>query len=259
MNTDHLSDKELVTRILSGHPDLFGPLVERHIRAAHAIAYARLGNTADAEDAVQEAFLRAYEKLATLRDPDRFAAWLLTIARHEAGRIGAKRNHAPFQSEESDSPDKSDPADAVYPDPAQHEMNTLLRGHVMRLPESAREVLLLHYFAGHSARDIAALLDLRRSAVLKRLQRAREQLAENMFHNLESARPSESSIARQITTIAALASAVPLATSASVSAAVIVGNAGRAGISALFPKAGTIAAAIAGMGFAAAVDRKSVV
>ena len=56
MNTSSLSDNELVTRILSGHPDLFGPLVERHIRATHAIAYARLGNASDAEDAVQEAF-----------------------------------------------------------------------------------------------------------------------------------------------------------------------------------------------------------
>ncbi len=222
MNISHLSDKDLVTRILSGHPDLFGALVERHIRAAHAIAYARLGNTTDAEDAVQEAFLRAYEKLATLRDPARFAAWLLTIARHEASRVAAKRfrnQHTDIdltaQYPESSFSESSDPEDisalqAAHPDPAQHEMNAILRDHVMRLPEPAREVLLLHYFAGHSARDIAALLDLRRAAVLKRLQRAREQLAETMLRDLKTARPSEASLSKQIVRIAALTTALAL-------------------------------------------------
>jgi RNA polymerase sigma factor (sigma-70 family) len=221
MNTSTFSDKDLVLRILSGHPDLFAPLVERHIRAAHAIAYARLGNASDAEDAVQEAFLRAYEGLASLRDPAKFAAWLLTIARHEAARVAAKRSHALAPSDRhldhtsnpSDSSSQSDWSDrssssTTQPDPAQREMNEILRGHVMRLPEPAREVLMLHYFAGHSAREIAALLDLRRAAVLKRLQRAREQLAETMLRDLEAARPTEASLTKQVAHIAALAATV---------------------------------------------------
>jgi len=231
MNTQNLPDRELVRRILSGHPDLFGPLVERHIRAAHAIAYARLGNAADAEDAVQEAFLRAYERLASLRDPEKFAAWLLTIARHEAARVAAKRN----RSQRLDAnlaprplpltPNDQDPSTlstasttstpSTTPDPAQHELNAILRDHVMRLPESAREVLLLHYFAGHSARDIATLLDLRRPAVLKRLQRAREALAETMLRDLEVARPSSEGFTKQAVRISGLVTALGLPASVS--------------------------------------------
>ncbi len=252
MNTSHLTDKELVTRVLTGHPDLFGPLVERHIRAAHAIAYARLGNTADAEDAVQEAFLHAYEKLATLRDPARFAAWLLTIARHEASRIAAKRNRAPLHSDQSNLSGESDPSDlsglstsSIHPDPAQHEMNAILRDHVMRLPEPAREVLLLHYFAGHSAREIAALLDLRRTAVLKRLQRAREQLAETLLRDLEAVRPSTESLAPQVARIVALAAAIKLT---GVSAAPVAAAAATFTLASLMTKVPVVATLIATAG-----------
>ncbi len=205
--TVRLSDQELVARILSGRPDQFGSLVERHIRAAHAVAYARLGNAADAEDAVQEAFVRAYERLGSLRDPSRFGAWLLTIARHEAARVAAKRNRT-VVSLSGDSSDLSEPA--IDPNPGQHELNALLREHVMRLPESSREVLLLHYFAGHSARDIAELLDLRRAAVLKRLQRAREALAETMLRDLEVGRPSSEDFSKQAVRITALVGALGL-------------------------------------------------
>lgn len=205
MGAHRFSDQELVVRILSGHPDQFGSLVERHIRAAHAVAYARLGNAADAEDAVQEAFLRAYERLGSLRDPSRFGAWLLTIARHEAARVATKRNRTVPLTEDTDPLEP-----ATDPNPGQHELNALLREHVMRLPESSREVVLLHYFAGHSARDIADLLDLRRAAVLKRLQRAREALAETLLRDLEVARPSSDDFAKQAVRITALVGALAL-------------------------------------------------
>jgi len=74
-----LTDEALVHQTLAGAQDAFAALVRRHRRAALARALAILGDPADADDIAQEAFVHAYEQLATCRQPARFAAWLLTI------------------------------------------------------------------------------------------------------------------------------------------------------------------------------------
>ncbi len=117
------SDKELVGQVLHGRTEAYAQLVERHLHGTHAIAYARAGNVPDAEDAVQEAFLRAFEKLRTLRDPAKFGSWLLTIARHEAVRLSTERNRAPGQSGPSDPSDPSN-LHSTHQDPAKLELNS---------------------------------------------------------------------------------------------------------------------------------------
>ncbi len=228
------SDQELVRQIRAGGRDAFSTLVERYIHSALAIARARLLNPADADDAVQEAFLRAYQRLATLRDPAKFGPWLLTIARHEAARLVVK-GRSTLGADPAATPD----ATTTESSPSQRELHVILREHVARLPEAARDVLLLHYFAGHSTREIAALLGLRQAAVLKRLQRAREHLAETMLRDLEAFRPNEASLRKQVVRIVALASAVSVQQ-------VAAGTAFTAAASLLFPKAGTIAAGLIG-------------
>ncbi len=237
------SDKELVGQVLHGRTEAYAQLVERHIHGAHAIAYARAGNVPDAEDAVQEAFLRAFEKLRTLRDPAKFGSWLLTIARHEATRLVVK-GRSTLGADPAATPDVA----AANIEPVRHELHALLRDHIANLPEHAREVLLLHYFAGRNTREIATLLDLRQGAVLKRLQRARESLAETLLHDLESTRPAHDTARKQIAHIVALAAALPAASSlAAPAAAAALGTNTLSSLAALFPKAGTIAAACAGM------------
>jgi len=73
------SDEGLVHRTLAGEQNAFADLVRRCRRAALARALAILGDPAEADDIAQEAFVHAYEQLATCRQPARFAAWLLTI------------------------------------------------------------------------------------------------------------------------------------------------------------------------------------
>lgn len=214
------SDKELVEQVLRGRTDAFDQLVTRHIHGAHAIAYARVGNLPDTEDAVQEAFLRALEKLRTLRDPAKFGSWLLTIARHEAIRLRAQKVKA-----EAVAPDA---LESMAPAPATPEANAHVRERVMQLPEQHRDVLLLHYFAGHSAREIADLLEVRQSAVLKRLQRAREALADTLLRDLEADRPSSEAMAKQAARITALISsaALPAAVGGGATAAAAAAGAG---------------------------------
>ena len=79
-----LTDEELVHRTLAGIEDAYAALVRRHRRAALARALALLGDPAEADDIAQEAFVHAYEQLATCRQPSRFAAWLLTIVHRQS-------------------------------------------------------------------------------------------------------------------------------------------------------------------------------
>ena len=81
------ADAVLVRDVLSGRRDCFDTLIERYYQAAYAVAYSRTGNAADAQDVTQEAFLRAFSTLNTLRDLDRFGAWLTGIARNVARNI----------------------------------------------------------------------------------------------------------------------------------------------------------------------------
>ncbi len=246
MPTSALLDGELVGQVLTGRRDAFGALVERYLKAATAVARLRLLNPADAEDAVQEGFLRAYERLGTLNDRAKFGPWLMAIARREAIRLYARRQ----TTLGGEAPDAV--SEGVAPDPDRKETNALIRERVSGLPEMSREVLMLHYFAEYSTREIAALLEIRQGAVLKRLQRAREQLAETLLRDLEVDKPSTSAVANQAARILALTSALAIesvAAKATSTGALV----GIRGVSALFPKAATVAAAAAGMVFTVAV------
>ncbi|HIJ66189.1 MAG TPA: sigma-70 family RNA polymerase sigma factor, partial [Candidatus Hydrogenedentes bacterium] len=88
---DRQQDARIVRRVLSGQSPAFEALVERYMPAVRAAAMARLGNDADADDVVQEAFLKAYQALDSLRDPGKFGAWLLSIARNACNRLDRRR------------------------------------------------------------------------------------------------------------------------------------------------------------------------
>ena len=197
------SDSELVGQVLAGRREAFAGLVERYLKAATAVARVRLANPADTEDAVQEAFLRAFERLGSLQNRAKFGPWLLTIARHEAVRIGARGKSTLGAAE---PPRES----ATELDPARAELGEMVRERIADLPELSRDVLMLHYFAGHTTREIADLLGVTHSAVLKRLERARGQLAESLLHDLEATRPTEDSLARQVAKILAVTSAAAI-------------------------------------------------
>ena len=75
------SDKHLVQLVLSGRSDAFDVLMRRYLSVVHGVAFAHTGNVADAEDVAQDTFVKAYQKLDTIRDAAKIGAWLTTIAR----------------------------------------------------------------------------------------------------------------------------------------------------------------------------------
>ena len=74
-----LSDEALINRCLNGDDGAFGFIVDKYKGVVHALAYRKTGNYHDAEDIAQETFLKAYQKLSTLKHPSRLAGWLYVI------------------------------------------------------------------------------------------------------------------------------------------------------------------------------------
>jgi RNA polymerase sigma-70 factor (ECF subfamily) len=140
-----------------------------HRRALFAAAYAVLGRAQEAEDAVQDACVKALGGAADLRDPERPLPWLFRIVRNAAlDRLRARRDAGVGGVELR-------PADAAArPEPrgAHEDVDRAVRS----LPDALRLVITLKYVGGMTYAEIARLLDVPESTVLGRLQRARESL-----------------------------------------------------------------------------------
>ena len=135
------TDEELVHRTLAGEQNAFEGLVRRHRRAALARALAILNDPADAEDIAQEAFVHAYEQLATCRHPDRFAAWLLTIVhRRSLNRLRGDRRRRIAPLDETIPAGRSD---APIANLERAELRSRLLAALGRLAPIQREVVLL--------------------------------------------------------------------------------------------------------------------
>ena len=136
-----LTDEELVHRTLAGAEDAFAVLVRRHRRAALARSLAILGDPADADDIAQEAFVHAYEQLATCRDPARFSGWLLTIVhRRSLNRLRSMRRRRLVPLDESIP---SAHADAPIQALERADLRGRLLAALSRLAPIQREIVLL--------------------------------------------------------------------------------------------------------------------
>jgi RNA polymerase sigma-70 factor, ECF subfamily len=166
------SDSQLVSAALHGDPAAFAALVGRYQRAAKAVALHRTGDHHAAEDAAQEAFVTAYQKLDGLRDGSLFGPWLLTMVRHKAERMAtARRREVPLDHV----------ADVAAPESPRldHDAEFVLAA-VMALPERERQLLMLRHFDGHSVAAIAQIVGRPVGTVTKQLSRGYARLRERL-------------------------------------------------------------------------------
>jgi RNA polymerase sigma-70 factor, ECF subfamily len=164
-------DAELIEAACRGDIASFRELYERHYPMAIGIARSRLSDPHLAEDAAQEAFAVACQRLALLKDRRRFGQWLGTICRRTASRMARSRaNHAPLDEAPATGSSANGDAGAA----------TRVRRAVERLPRSGREVILLHYFSGLTYDEISDALGITPQSVHGRLQRARRALAREL-------------------------------------------------------------------------------
>jgi RNA polymerase sigma-70 factor, ECF subfamily len=163
------SDSELVAAVRAGDIGAYAALVGRYERIVRASVLRKTGDSHATEDAVQDAFLIAYESLASLRTAERFGAWLLGIAKNRAARTlqeKIRREHS------------VDDFDALPHDSNRRlsEQSLELLELVERLPEHERVVVGLKHFEGYTAAEIAAITGSPLGTITKQLSRAYARL-----------------------------------------------------------------------------------
>lgn len=170
-----LTDAEAVRATLAGDQSAFALLVDRYLRVTHAVAYAVLGNRADAEDVAQDAFLLAYHRLAQCRAPQHFRSWLLRIARNRAYNVADMirvRRHEQLADRFEDTNAHANPA--AYAE--QQQTRAALLQAVASLKPVQREVVLLHDLEGIAHAEIARVLGTSELMCRKHLMQARRRL-----------------------------------------------------------------------------------
>jgi RNA polymerase sigma-70 factor (ECF subfamily) len=170
----------LIARAEAHNPEAgFGERVAENQRRVFQIAYGVLGNSADAEDVSQEAFLRAYQKFDSLREADKFRAWVnrivfrLALNRQRGYRRRLVRDTA-WQITETRA--MIDGAKDVE----QRVMLERLRKEIERLPRKFRSVLQLSLVEGMDAADVGAVLGIPEGTVRSRAHTARKLLLDVM-------------------------------------------------------------------------------
>lgn len=165
------TDGTLVRGVLSGDRGAFAELYDRRARLIRAICYDTTHDLDAAAELTQEVFVRAFEKLRGLRDPQRFAYWLVGIARQvcREWRRGRWRDRS-----RASAPGEDEPA-AASADPPDDRL-ALLRDALGQLPERERESLQAFYLSGLNADEAGNVLGLSRASLYRVLSAARERL-----------------------------------------------------------------------------------
>jgi RNA polymerase sigma-70 factor (ECF subfamily) len=191
--TRALSDEQVVERVRRGETALFEILLRRHNQRLFRVARGVLRNDAEAEDAVQQAYLSAYAHLDQFAGEARFSTWLTRIALNEAFARSRRRDRlAEVDLAGEGEQMLTDPrADGGSPEDqtSARELTGLLESAIDELPEIYRIVVMLREVQELSTAETAACLELSEEAVKVRLHRAKLLLRESMATRMEAKAP----------------------------------------------------------------------
>jgi RNA polymerase sigma-70 factor (ECF subfamily) len=154
------SEREQYRAAIHGDREAFEMIIRTHSRTLFAIAYAILQNREEAEDVVQDALVKAWKTRWRVRDPEKFPAWLATIARHRARDIFRKRRTVPLSATTNEVIEASSAAE-----PGGSELDQQLHSALAALPELHRAALTLRYFEEMDYRSIENILGLSNGAL----------------------------------------------------------------------------------------------
>ena len=175
---DRARETQWLQLALKGSDDAFGHLVEAYKGPVFNVCYRLLGDRAEAEDASQETFLKAYRSLRSY-DPERkFSSWLLAIASHHCiDRLRRRRGQWVSFEELPAEGEPWDPGPGPEAISHQRERASRVGRLLLRLSPQDRSVIVLRYWHDMGMEEIAQTLALTESAVKSRLHRARRELA----------------------------------------------------------------------------------
>jgi len=182
---DGWSDEQIVTRVLAGETALYELLMRRYNQRLYRVARAILRDDAEAEDVMQDAYVRAYQHLASFEGRAKFVTWLTRIAVHEA--LARSRKRSRFQSldvAEDSNGDVMKTATSSDRTPEQvtydREMGRVLEKAILALSKEYRLVFMLRDVEGMSTEETAECLNLTQENVKVRLHRAHAALRKQL-------------------------------------------------------------------------------
>jgi RNA polymerase sigma-70 factor (ECF subfamily) len=186
------TDSAAAEQARKGDQRAFGALVERHSRSVFRLAFRMTQNEQDAEDLVQETFLKAYKQLHRFDGRSAFGTWLYRIAANCSLDLIRARKNRKEQSAASTNPEKPDWLDRVAaPDPSPErlarsgQIASLLKPALEQLTDLERTAFVLRHYEGRGIADIAGVLGVEANAAkhsvfraVQKLRRALEPVAE---------------------------------------------------------------------------------
>lgn len=172
------TDREIYRAAIQGDRDAFELIIRTSSRALFAIAYGVLQNREAAEDVVQDAFMKAWKSRWRVREPDKFPAWLATIARNRARDLARGRRAVPLIEELEEA------ADIASANQDEQAREAYLGGHVhcalAALPETHRIAITLRYFDALDYATIEQTLGLTNGALRGILGRALQTMRKRL-------------------------------------------------------------------------------
>ena len=189
-----MPDEEVVRRVLDGETPLFELIMRRYNQRLYRVARAILRDDAEAEDVMQDAYVRAYTHLAQFGGRSQFATWLTRIAIHEAlARVQRRKKTDQLGANEwnDGEGEMNIPATALNPEEqlSASELGRALESAILSIPDQYRLVLMMRDVEQLSTTETASALDLSEENVKVRLHRARAMVRKNLFAQAGSEAP----------------------------------------------------------------------
>jgi RNA polymerase sigma-70 factor (ECF subfamily) len=192
-STEQRDEQQMIASILAGEAHLFHELIRPYERSVYMMALSFLKNEADAEDAAQEAFLKAYRSLSNFRGESKFGTWVISITLNEARSRLRRMKAMPMES--LDEPPDAEghvspallrdwreiPSDSLE----RREMRLVLQEAIGALPAIYREIFLLRDVEELSIAEAAEVLRITPASVKVRLHRARMMLQKSLAPQLK--------------------------------------------------------------------------
>jgi RNA polymerase sigma-70 factor (ECF subfamily) len=185
------SDERLAAQAGQGDSGAFDELVRRHYRRVYAIAYRMLGQTEEASEVAQEAFIRAYRNLYRFDASRSFAAWLTKIVTNLAINAAQRRPRAASPTEgdpDEPPPDIPDRAPGPVDILERRELHRRVHAALLSLPPAQRAVAVLRHTQGLGYEEISDTLGIPIGTVKSHIFRAKDSLREQLADLFETAR-----------------------------------------------------------------------
>ncbi|WP_066321584.1 RNA polymerase sigma factor SigW [Bacillus sp. FJAT-29814] len=179
--------KKRIKQVIKGDQDAFGEIVEIYKNSVYQLCYRMLGNSHEAEDIAQEAFLRAYVNIKSFNQDLKFSTWLFRIATNLCiDRIRKKKPDYYLDAEVAGTEGltmySQIPSDTELPEKELEslELQETVQKEILKLPEKYRSAIVLKYIEDLSLNEISEILDLPLGTVKTRIHRGREALRQQL-------------------------------------------------------------------------------